>query len=40
MVKDYVVQSGPLRGFDAIFDNRFDKLVVGEAEATSTPKLS
>jgi hypothetical protein len=25
-VKDYVVQSGPLRGFDALFDNRFDKL--------------
>jgi hypothetical protein len=25
-VKDYVVQSGPLRSFDALFDNRFDKL--------------
>ena len=25
-MKDYVVQSGPLRGFDALFDNRFDKL--------------
>ena len=23
---EYVVQSGPLRGFDGIFDNRFDKL--------------
>jgi len=25
-VKDYVVQSGPLRTFDALFDPRFDKL--------------
>jgi hypothetical protein len=25
-VKEYVVQSGPLRSFDALFDNRFDKL--------------
>lgn len=25
-MKEYVVQSGPLRTFDALFDNRFDKL--------------
>jgi hypothetical protein len=25
-VKDYVVQSGPLRTFDVLYDNRFDKL--------------
>jgi hypothetical protein len=25
-VKDYVVQSGPLRTFDALYDNRYDKL--------------
>lgn len=25
-MKDYVVQSGPLRTFDSLFDNRFDKL--------------
>jgi hypothetical protein len=25
-LKEYVVQSGPLRTFDALFDNRFDKL--------------
>ncbi len=25
-MKEYVVQSGPLRSFDALFDNRFDKL--------------
>ena len=25
-MKEYVVQTGPLRGFDALFDNRFDKL--------------
>jgi hypothetical protein len=25
-VKDYVVQSGPLRTFDVLFDSRFDKL--------------
>jgi len=25
-VKDYVVQSGPLRTFDSLYDNRYDKL--------------
>ena len=25
-VKDYVVQSGPLRTFDVLYDNRFEKL--------------